>query len=793
MPITETPVQIQNGTQPPANPDYKTDESGVKSAVNAPATVTYWEKSVLPTDVTGFWATPVQTTNEIRTEYDNNANKLAEESEKYSYDNILTPEVTGKPTTPAPTTTTPTTPAPTETESEYTKTLRDIDTKRQSEFDKMNAADEERRKQYESMMKKSDGSHALLIENIKTQFDSTRRKMLDTNSRFNAITRQNQYLINGLRYTPQQAEGMIYDAEQAGLSRLADLDTQYADVLLKAQTAKDDKDYKNLNDLMTNLEGLANDRLAALNDMATSAKEIEQSLNTVENMNQNQMTAMNNMMEWYGIDLEWIAEKDREAFYKGKAKEISDITGTKISAEFVKSQMTRYNKSNLLEKNTPNLEMSEVFWVYTNARGEPIKTPDGKPIRYTPQDKSIFNEKTGQLTIFSRDAYGNPTEQVINVEGYTPEQTTTTPWVEMSDGSLLNKETGETKPKWSIIPGVDVIPLANDALNKYIAECRENGQCGEWVNDYLQKIWGKRIFGDGYDQDVIVDGVNRGSKTKYITPGAWPIPWAIAIWDPQSNGTGHVAVVLRDNGDGTVKVHDWNWDGKGTQKTHNVLKSQITDTGGGYHIPDSLKNTAWANYTDSDIELLAELANMDASVRNTALKAQWIPLQRVTDYMALAKAGKIPPTESQKQASLGIMSSIQGIAETDWNDATGKLDVSRLLGLQWASDTWVLIENLRDASALNNLSLLKWPMSDKDIAFLKSISSKLDPVQSNKQFEKNIVEMYNIAARKAWVKEITKLSEIPKERILPGQSMTEMPTNSSLSQEEEDILKKYDS
>lgn len=44
-------------------------------------------------------------------------------------------------------------------------------------------------------------------------------------------------------------------------------------------------------------------------------------------------------------------------------------------------------------------------------------------------------------------------------------------------------------------------------------------------------------------------------------------------------------------------------------------------------------------YTDSDIELLAELANMDASARNTALKAQGIPLKAVTDYMAKAKAG----------------------------------------------------------------------------------------------------------------------------------------------------------
>ena len=59
------------------------------------------------------------------------------------------------------------------------------------------------------------------------------------------------------------------------------------------------------------------------------------------------------------------------------------------------------------------------------------------------------------------------------------------------------------------------------------------------------------------------------------------------------------------------------------------------------------------------------------------------------------------------------------------------------------------IDNLVAKHTLPKLGVLKRPMSDKDIAFLKSVSSKLDPVQSNKQFEKNIVEMYNIAARKA--------------------------------------------
>lgn len=91
-------------------------------------------------------------------------------------------------------------------------------------------------------------------------------------------------------------------------------------------------------------------------------------------------------------------------------------------------------------------------------------------------------------------------------------------------------------------------------------------------------------------------------------------------------------------------------------------------------------------YTDSDIELLSELANMDASARNTALKAQGIPLSSVTEYMALAKSGKIPPSESQKQSSAQIMSQIQDLADMDWNDATGFHVLGEpVAGTDWAT------------------------------------------------------------------------------------------------------------
>lgn len=62
---------------------------------------------------------------------------------------------------------------------------------------------------------------------------------------------------------------------------------------------------------------------------------------------------------------------------------------------------------------------------------------------------------------------------------------------------------------------------------------------------------------------------------------------------------------------------------------------------------------------------------MDASARNTALKASGKTLKDVTDYMAKAKSGKIPATSTQKQSATQIISSIQDLASMDWNDATG--------------------------------------------------------------------------------------------------------------------------
>lgn len=51
-------------------------------------------------------------------------------------------------------------------------------------------------------------------------------------------------------------------------------------------------------------------------------------------------------------------------------------------------------------------------------------------------------------------------------------------------------------------------------------------------------------------------------------------------------------------------------------------------------------------------------------------------------------------------------------------------------------------------------------MSDKDIAFIKEASSKLSRDQSDASFERNLIDAYNLSARRAGMPEITKLSDI---------------------------------
>lgn len=51
-------------------------------------------------------------------------------------------------------------------------------------------------------------------------------------------------------------------------------------------------------------------------------------------------------------------------------------------------------------------------------------------------------------------------------------------------------------------------------------------------------------------------------------------------------------------------------------------------------------------------------------------------------------------------------------------------------------------------------------MSDKDIEFIKAASSKLSTTQSNDSFARNIIDAYNISARRAGMPEAKTIEDI---------------------------------
>lgn len=173
------------------------------------------------------------------------------------------------------------------------------------------------------------------------------------------------------------------------------------------------------------------------------------------------------------------------------------------------------------------------------------------------------------------------------------------------------------------------------------------------------------------------------------------------------------------------------------------------------------KQPNWKQYTEWDIELLSELANMDASARNTALKNSWITLKQVTDYTNLAKQWKIPTTSSQKKSAIWVMDDIKNLVNmTDWQDAVWKSTIFPTIPWWDASSAENAISNLVAKLTLPNLWLLKWPMSDKDIEFIKATSNKLQLTNSDEQFSKNLVDLYNINAKINWLPEVKTIDEI---------------------------------
>jgi len=226
----------------------------------------------------------------------------------------------------------------------------------------------------------------------------------------------------------------------------------------------------------------------------------------------------------------------------------------------------------------------------------------------------------------------------------------------------------------------------------------------------------------------------------------------------------HIAIVTGVNQDGTINVKESNYSGTGKVTERTVPASQVT----GYYNNTPLAKwvsqptgTQW-EYTDQNINDLAYLDELQTKNPTQAAK-DMKELGYSARDLANYKAGNLPLTEKQKNTSTEVMNAIKDLTDSskyEWNDAVGKFDPKRLIWTQDAEDATIAINNLVAKMTLPNLWVLKWPMSDKDIQFIKEASTKLDTRQSNASFERNLIDAYNLSARRAGMPEIKKLSDL---------------------------------
>ena len=177
--------------------------------------------------------------------------------------------------------------------------------------------------------------------------------------------------------------------------------------------------------------------------------------------------------------------------------------------------------------------------------------------------------------------------------------------------------------------------------------------------------------------------------------------------------------------------------------------------------------TNW-QYSDEQINNLAYLVELQEKNPSEASK-QMKEMGYKAQDMANFKAGNVPLTDKQKNSSTEVMDAIKQLTDStkyEWNDAVWMWRPA--FGWSDAASATMAIDNLVAKLTLPNLWVLKWPMSDKDIAFIKDASSKLSRNQSDASFEKNLIDAYNLSARRAWLPEIKKLSELqwaPQETV----------------------------
>ncbi len=142
------------------------------------------------------------------------------------------------------------------------------------------------------------------------------------------------------------------------------------------------------------------------------------------------------------------------------------------------------------------------------------------------------------------------------------------------------------------------------SIQDTIDNCRIEGQCGEWVNDYLQNLGLPRVMGDSYE-----------SKKRNINSQD-PVIWGVAVWNAWTTENGHTWLITWYNEEtGNLLITDWNYNWDEKQMTHEVSPSTIEATWG-YYIPNVPKQEEPSPYSQEAQDWAVNISKGQANIAN---------------------------------------------------------------------------------------------------------------------------------------------------------------------------------
>lgn len=271
--------------------------------------------------------------------------------------------------------------------SMYSEALRDL------ERQKVSAT-----AQYEEMKARASAENQLLMDTIKSKFDRIRTRMIDSNSRLISQVEKNQYTSESFRYTPNQAAGVLFQAEQEGIDRLKALDEEENNALIQAANAKAKGDYDALSNFLSNVDKINQDRLNVLKQQSDLALEIEKSISESKTVTsdgsilpkstKDQIDVAKNLAPFILSQVSGMDATAQENFFKSQAEKFG------VPQELLKSSMLEYKTEQDNKKKTATSSGSGATKLTAAERAEEKKRSVFQGINEI-IDNQLVDNKTG--------------------------------------------------------------------------------------------------------------------------------------------------------------------------------------------------------------------------------------------------------------------------------------------------------------------------------------------------------------------------------------------------------------